>query len=325
MLIDLNTLEQLSTGVGITQIQNSFELLISDLSDYLRKQPILKNIKIKLGMEDREDLRSLQIFDLGVNRVQEKNSLLLEIYEKKGEFLPFILLREAYYTFLPKEVKENEMIKIYINQIVENHLKKAIGYKEWHSLIRDVLVDRDFLVAQSDKLSKFFKIESFEEHESPVQFFFNDIHENASVIGKRNILTYYDEIFERYTNKTSKSLYNEEIVRTLQILLKIFFKNKKYVNLTDYQTLYRRFLEDKQSKPVLSLKKFYENLLWINKFTSIAPSYNIVYSAIGLSTLHCELTFNPLLEMKNVKKLIKNLKTVSNALIEILLGRNYQN
>ena len=89
-LIDLNTLEQLSMGVGTTQIQNSFELLISDLSDYLGKQPIEKNIKIKLVSENREKIRSIKILDLGVNRIQEKNSLLLEIYEKKQEFLPFI-------------------------------------------------------------------------------------------------------------------------------------------------------------------------------------------------------------------------------------------
>ena len=309
-LIDLNTLEQLSMGVGTTQIQNSFELLISDLSDYLGKQPIEKNIKIKLVSENREKIRSIKILDLGVNRIQEKNSLLLEIYEKKQEFLPFILLREAYYSFLPKEVKQNEMIKVYINQIVENHLEKAIGFKEWHNLIRDVLVDRDFLLAQSDKLKKFFKIESLEEHESTVQFLFNEIHENALIIGKRNIPTYYDEIFEKYTYKTSKSLYNEEIVRTLQILLKVFLKNRKYVNLTDYQTLYRKFLEGKNQESVLSPKKFYENLLWINKFTPIAPSYNIVYSAIGLSTLHCELIFNPLLEIKKVRKLVKNLPFV---------------
>jgi len=310
ILIDLNTLEQLSIGVGITQIQNSFELLISDLSDYLGKKPILKNIKIVFGSEQREDLKSLKIFNLGVKRIQEKNSLFLKIQQTMGEFLPFILLREAFYSFLPKEVNQNEMIKIYINQIVENHLEKAKGFKEWHNLIRDVLVDRDFLIAQSDKLSKFFKIENTEEHESPVQFFFNEIHENASVIGNRNILNYYDEIFEKYTKKTSKSLYNEEIVKTIQNLLRIFFKNRRYMSLKEYQAFYRKYLEGDKSKSDLSLKKFYENLIWINKFTSIAPSYNIVYSAIGLSTLHCELTFNPFLEMKKVKKLIKNLPFV---------------
>ena len=118
ILIDLTTLEQLSMGDGITQIQNSFDLLISDLSDYLRKQPIVKNIKIKLVSENREISKNLKILDLGVNRIQEKNSLLLEIYEKNADFLPFILLREAYYSFLPKEVNKNEMIKVYINKII---------------------------------------------------------------------------------------------------------------------------------------------------------------------------------------------------------------
>ncbi|MHA1933432.1 MAG: hypothetical protein ACW96X_12885, partial [Promethearchaeota archaeon] len=83
------------------------------------------------------------------------------------------------------------------------------------------------------------------------------------------------------------------------------------MSLTEYQTLYRKFLEEKKTESVPSHKNFYENLLWINRFTSIAPSYNVVNSAIGLSTLHCELTFNPRLEMKKVKQIIKNLPFVN--------------
>ena len=292
------------------QIQNYFELIISDLGDYLDLQPINKKVEIRLLSEDIEVEENTKILDLGVNRTYKNKSLIIEIYEKNRDFLPFILLREAYYCFVPKEVKDNEMIKVFINQIIENDLEKADEFRNWHTLIRDKLVDRDFLIAQSDKLRKFFKIETSQEHETPVQFFFDEIHENALIIGNRNISNYYDELFEKYTYATSKSLYNEDIIKTLQKLLKIFFKNRKYVNLTDYQNLYKNLLEEKKIESNLSLKRFYNNLLWINKCTSIAPSYNIVYNAIGRFPLICELTFNPLLKRNKVKRLFEKLPFV---------------
>jgi len=305
-IVDLNILNQLSNGFGINRIQNIFELIITDLRGYLGIKPVDENVKIKVLSENSREMgKNFVILDLGVNRRRENNSLLIEIFEKKKDFLPFILLREAYYTFLPKEIKENKMVKVYINQIVENELEKAIGFRKWHDLIRDILVDREFLDTQSDRLQKFFKIETTEDHKTPVQFFFSEIHENTLIIGNRNIVNYYDELFEKYTYVTSKSLHNKDIIKTLIILHKIFVKNKKYINLKDYQKLYRKLLEEKELEPILSLNKFAENLQWINKCTSIAPSYNVVYNTVGLSPIFCELIFNPLIERKKVKSLLK--------------------
>ncbi|MHA2340071.1 MAG: hypothetical protein ACXACX_22455, partial [Candidatus Hodarchaeales archaeon] len=308
---NLNILNRYLNKQDNSEIQNFFELLISDLGDYLGLQPIDKNVEIRLLSEDNGVKQNVKILDLGVNRTYINNSLIIEIYEKNKDFLRFILLREVYYCFVPKEVKDNEMIKVYINQIIENDLEKAEGFREWHTSIRDILVDRDFLIAQADKLRKFFKIEASEEHETPVQFFFGEIHENALIIGNRTIANYYDELFERYTYKTSKSLYNEDVIKTLQKLLKLFFNNKKYVNLTDYQSLYKNLSGEEKRESNLSSLRFYNNLLWINKCTSIAPSYNIVYNVIGRIPLVCEITFNPLLEKNKVKRLFENLPFVN--------------
>ncbi len=310
-LKNLNILNKIFSIQENKSIQYYFELIITDLGDYLDLQPINKNVEIRLLSEDIGVEENVKILDLGVNRTYKNSSLIIEIYEKNEDFLPFILLREAYYCFVPKEVKDNEMIKVYINQIIENDLEKADGFRNWHTFIRDKLVDRDFLIAQVDKLRKFFKIEASEEHETPVQFFFSEIHENALIIENRNIANFYNELFEKYTYKTSKSLYNEDIIKTLQKLLKLFYKNKKYVNLTDYQNLYKKLLEEEKIESNLSSLRFYNNLLWINNCTSIAPSYNIVYNAIGRSPLICEITFNPLLERNKVKRLFENFPFVS--------------
>ncbi|MHA2400428.1 MAG: hypothetical protein ACXADU_16260 [Promethearchaeota archaeon] len=304
--IDFTILGELSNEEGISKIQNIFEVFISDLSDYLGLQPVDKNSKIRLvdGTSQKSE-QELKVLDLGVKRHYKDDFLLIEISEKKSDFLPFIILREAYYCFVPNEAKENEMIKIYINQLVENNLENLSGFKEWHTLMRNSLVDRDFIIAQSDKLRKFFKIEPSEGHETSIQFFFSELHENALAIGNRIVFDYYDELFERFTYKTSKTLFNEDLIKTLIILLKIFYANKKYVNITDYQNLFKEFLEKNEVDVQLSQRKFYENLQWINNCTSIAPSYNIVYTLLGRTPIFCRLVFNPQIERDKIKKLLE--------------------
>ncbi|MFX1280642.1 MAG: hypothetical protein ACFFA3_14800 [Promethearchaeota archaeon] len=306
-IIDSNMIIKLSKGEFTNQIQNILEFLISDISDYLRLKPINKKIVFNL-LSNKMDENKIKnsILDWGVNRLYNKDVLIINIYEMEKFYLPFIFLREALYCFIPTEIKNNKTIKIFINQIVENELEKASGFKKWHNLIRDVIVDRDFLISQLDQLKKFFKMESHEIHESPIQFFFMDIHENATVMGVSSVSSYYNEIFEKYTTKTSKSLYNKEIIKTIIFLLKIFYENKNYLSSTDYLGLYKHLKETKTIEPYLSSRKFYENLQWINNCTSIAPSYNIVYTTIGISPVICELTFNPIIPKFKIKKLLGN-------------------
>ncbi|MHA2183173.1 MAG: hypothetical protein ACXAAH_17270, partial [Promethearchaeota archaeon] len=126
--IDLNILNQLLSEDLIEHIQNIFDLLISDLSEYLGIKPIDNNVKIELfSVNNSEIEQSVRILDQGVKRLYKDRTLFIQIFEKNRSFIPFILLREVYYLFLPKAVKDNQMIKIYINQILENDLQKANG------------------------------------------------------------------------------------------------------------------------------------------------------------------------------------------------------
>ncbi|MFX1455323.1 MAG: hypothetical protein ACFFDB_08085 [Promethearchaeota archaeon] len=304
--LDFEILNKLVSEDFSKEAQNVFEILVSDLSEYLGINPFDPSVKIEfISVNNSKKLENVQILDRGVKRFYKDHSLVIQINEANKDFYPFIFLREAFYLFLPTLIKDNEMIKVFVNQIIENNLQKLNGFIKWHNHIRDRLVNRDFLVTQSDKLQKFFKIETSEEHETPVQFFFREINENALIIGNRNLSNFYSELFEKYTYKISRSLYNEDIINTLVILIKIFFKNKRYINLTDYQNIYNNLLVEKKIGSTLSLKKFHENLQWINKCTPIAPTYQINYNTIGISPLICDLTFNPLLERNKVKNLIE--------------------
>lgn len=302
--IDLRVLNQLSQGKLDSQIQNIFDKFLFDLIDYLELQPSYKKIQITLSEILVKDPNSY-ILDSFVKKTVQDDSLLIELL-KNDKYLPFILLREAYYCFIPKEIEDSEIIKICINQILENDLIKLDSFSEWKQLIRNTLVDRDFLLSQFDRLQKFFNIEATEPFDNPVQFFFKNIRENATLIGNRNVDNFYDLLFERYSYKTSKSLFSEEIVEVLRIIMVLFYEKKKYLSLTDYQTFLKDYLRNRKIESKLSLKKFTENLQWINKCSSIAPSYNRYYNTLNILPIHCSLLFNPLIEKYKIKKILTN-------------------
>jgi len=251
------TLEELSEGKGLSQLQHVFNSIISERGEYLQLESLYKEIIIELvGKEiKREDV---SILDFGVRRLVQDNKLIVEINEVHKKFLPFILLRETYYSFV--DIEASELVKICINQIVENDLSGLLASKEWKKLIKDSLVNRDFIHSQFDKLQKFFKIEAKEPFKNSTQFFFKDMRENPSLCRDNNIDRFYDIIFERYTYSTSKSLFNPEIMETLRILIYLFYESKSYLNLKDYQILFKKFKENKQIDTKLSLRKFTENM-----------------------------------------------------------------
>ncbi|MFX1555061.1 MAG: hypothetical protein ACFFBV_14135, partial [Promethearchaeota archaeon] len=298
------TLEDLSRGKGLSQIQNVFNILNSELADYLKLQPLYQEIIIKLlNKGGFKKGANVSILDFGVKRIVKNNKLMLEINENYKKFLPFILFREACYSFIPKDV--SDLVKICINQIVENNLIRLSTSKDWKKLIRDSLVDRMFIHSQFDKLQKFFNIEAKEPLESSTQFFFNEMRENRLLSQNDNIDKFYDIIYERFTYKTSRSLFNSDIIETLRIMIHLFYKTKSYLNLSDYQSLFKKFKENKQIDIDLSLRKFAENMQWINKCSSIAPSYDIDYGVIDLCVIIGIIKFNPLLEKNKIKILIE--------------------
>ena len=301
---DYEILEELSKGKGLNQIQNVFNTLISELIDYLKLQPLYQNVIVKLiSIEKPLKGENIPILDFGANRITRNDKLIIEVDEIYERFLPFILFREAFYCFVDKEA--SELVKICINQIVENDFSRLSGSKEWKKLIRDSLVDRDFIHSQLDKLQKFFKIEAKDPLESSIQFFFKEIRKNILMSDDSNIDRFYDLIFERYTYKTSKSLFNQEIVESLRIINYLFYETKVYQNLSDYQSQFKKFKENQKIDSDLSLRKFNDNLLWINKCSSIAPSYDVSYSTIDLWGIIGIINFNPLLEKNKIKMLME--------------------
>jgi len=305
--LDISILENLPEINIAETINQIFDELLQELQSYLKVDIINSQVKVKYVSGDVvSNQEDKGVLDLGVKRYIKNDYLIIEILDKYKKILPIILLREAYYCFVPEILKNNETIKIFINQIVENNLQSLDSIKEWRELVRNAIVNYDFLSAELDKTEKFLKLQGNEIIESAPIFFFEYIRQNIYLIDDTNE-DFYPNLWKEFLLKTSKSIKNDEIIETIYVLIKIFYKVKSYKALLEYQQYFKEFKEKGLIKTDLSLRKFTENIKWINNFTYIAPSYQINWNSINCVVLLCKLTFNPLIEKKAIYSVIENL------------------
>jgi len=300
--------------VNLSEKANSlFNNLLREISRDLNLDSINSNIKISYRNEEYDvEFNRKNILDLAVKRFFQDNVLLIEIYDKFEKFLPFIFLREAYYCFIPNNLKENLGIKIIINQIVEIILQKFETIEEWKTLIRDYIVDYDYLSSEFDRLEKFLKLQGAEPDENPINFFFQYIRKNVLLI-ESETENFYEKILKEFILKTSKSMISDEIIETLTVLIKIFYKVKSYRALLEYQNYFKEFINSGIIQTDLSLRKFSENLRWLNKFSYIAPSYHINSKTFQADVIYCMMRFNPKLSKAKIDLIIEKLPFFTNS------------
>ncbi|TFF99385.1 MAG: hypothetical protein EU541_05040 [Promethearchaeota archaeon] len=305
--ISIEILENLSIENIGKNINSIFSDLLKIIEIYLGLPPVYSRVNVRfLREKSNKNLKRNNILDLGVKRNFENELLEVEIFDEYEKYLPFILLREAFYCFIPKNLVKNEGIKIIINQIVEINLKKIETIEEWKQLVRDFIVDYSFLAAEFDKLEKFLKLKGEKKSEKPIKLFFNYIRKNVFLISEDSGDLHHD-VLKEFIRKTSISLNSDEMVETIRVLIKIFYNVKSYRALLDYQNYFKEFIKNGEIITDLSLRKFTSNLRWINKFSYIAPSYQVNLNSINAGVLFCKLSFNPILEKWKIDQVIEEL------------------
>lgn len=297
---NLKILEEFVFEKDIGNLDSIFQTILIEIKNYLEINPILQKVKILFIRTEKKNNINTQIFNIGVNKYLKDSFLVIEIFENYKQFLPIILLREAYNCFIPESINENENIQFIINQIILKNFAKLNEISDWQSLIDSYIVDYNLLLTQLNKLDKFLKLPG------AVQFIFKFIHRNIPLIEEGMEDIYY-KIFKEYAFKTSKSINDDDIIETLRILISIFYRAKIYKYLYDYQDLFEEMKKIGVIKSNQSKRKFIENMKWINKFSYISPSYQINWLAINVITGIFNFKFNPLLGKKEIIKFIEQL------------------
>jgi len=306
--LNFNKLINLSIEDVLENLDSIFKDLIQQIESYLSLEVInSKNFRVTSNDNIARSINSKNIFyNFGVERSISDDFVNITIFNEYKKYIKEILLREAYILFIPISLREEETIHIFITQRVISDLKKIPSIEDWESLIKKKTVNYEYITAEFDRLGKFLKQESSGLFDTPFQFFFKFVRRNIQLIGE-NREKFFDKLFEEYYVKTSKTLFTEETVETLRILILIFYESKQYNTLVEYQNIFKESLNNGSIKTNISVKTFIENLRWIGKYLSIAPNYKINWKALNLHTLLCHIRFNPIIPLRNIYKVLKNL------------------
>ncbi|MFW9939449.1 MAG: hypothetical protein ACFFFT_00315 [Candidatus Thorarchaeota archaeon] len=299
-------LKELSKGIGIKEIPHIFSSLISEVGTYLHLTPLYNTITVTIGNKEQVPAtEKVSILDYGVKRQIQKNTISIELDTSQTEFLPFLLLREVFYCFVPEDASTS--VKICINQVVENTLEKVSSQKKWKERMRKALVDKNFRDKQYDQLDKFFKTEAVEPFEDVIQYFFKEVRENVSIrTNDDQNYPLYDILYEGYIKRTTDFYFDPDLVETIRILIYLFYKEKSYLLLSDYQALFKKYANRNEIHSKLSSRKFSDYLKMINKCTSLAPTYDINYFSLDTYIGSFIIKFNPLLDRTTVKRVLEN-------------------
>ncbi|GAG73408.1 unnamed protein product, partial [marine sediment metagenome] len=290
----------------LEKIDYFFHELLQEIESYLNIEVIYTKINIIFKNEESSVSGvSDNIFSIGADRSYNNDILSIKIYSDFFQYIQFIMLREAYKCFIPLFANQMNIIDIFINQKVLIDLKKLKYSNEWNMLIRDKLVNYEFISGELDRLENFLKRESTKNIDSPFIFFFKYIRKNIQIIGDKE--HFYDTFFKEFLLVSSKSLFNDEIIETIRVLDKIFNQVKYYSALLDYQDYFTLFKEKGVIETNLSLNKFTENMQWIKNFSSISPSYKINWPSLNILSINCSIKFNPIIKKSEILKFINEL------------------
>ena len=87
---DYETLEELSKGIGLSQIQFVFDTFISELADFLKLQPLYQDINLELIHEENSTKKTVvPVLDFGVEKIIQHSKLIIRLHENYKQFLPF--------------------------------------------------------------------------------------------------------------------------------------------------------------------------------------------------------------------------------------------
>ena len=304
-IIDLNNLKEISEQKDGDKLNVLFHNIIENLKMHLNLDKINSNIKIIFSKNNFEgNFKGDKILDLGVQRIIENDIYTIEITGHLKNFLPFIFLREAYLCFIPNTLKQNKIIKFIINSLVEIKLSNYKYINEWKLLIREEIHDEIFEDTDFMRLEKLLKYHDIRTDESVIGLFFDYIRKNILLIS--DLTNDFHEVFLKdFILKTSKLLYDDEIIETLRILIKIFYKERSYRALLDYQNLFKSLKESGEIESDLSLRKFTYNVKWLHNFSFIAPTYNINFDAYGTNSIKFFFKFHPLLSRDKINRVLE--------------------
>ncbi|MHA1458007.1 MAG: hypothetical protein ACTSR5_18880, partial [Promethearchaeota archaeon] len=251
--IDLSALDSLSSGNDLEKIQEIFNSIMVDLEEKLRSKPHESDIKVSMNQDlDGENLNLKDPFEFGVKRVKEDDRSKIQISISCLKFIPQLLLRECYKSFMNPASRKSETVQFVVYMMIESELENLNNITNWKKYLRSHSEKyQPYFTTNGDALIKFFKLEDPDTNENLMPFFFRLINSLDPDLLDDTIL---NRLVIEFMNLTRLNLQNDEILETIKILKKIFYSVKNYRALLDYQDYFKQFKESGLITTDLSLR-----------------------------------------------------------------------
>ncbi len=288
----------------IDELNQNFKKILNKIQNILNIDIIYSEVFLKLNeLKTPISIEKTDIFDLGVERDIKNNSLYIRINKDYKKFLPIILLREAFYCFIPKAIAQNQTIRIIINLILEFELEKFEHINEWKQIFQEQFIDLNIKYPIFHIIDKFLCPDGSNLSESSIRFFFNHIRNNVQLITEAKE-AFHNRLIKEYVLKTSRFLFDDDMIESIRILIEIFYKIKSYKALLEYKNYFKEFKQNDKISTDLSLRRFIKSVKWINKVSFIAPTYEINYQLLDFDWNYCSLTFHPAINKKKIDRIM---------------------
>ncbi len=269
---------------------------------------------------------NLNLMDFGIIRKVINDLKGMELHEIRIPetmipFLPFILIREIYYCFIPPELSHLMVISLTLYHLSIAQLKKLRFLpKSFFNELDAAYMNQEALSLFSGEYSALFLHKWFQDvplsndvssNERAILQYFQLHGDKISAINDQ----FYDLIFKDQIRDFFKNMHgNQELIETIWALSQIFYNKKIFTSNEEYKSLFKEYKSVGKINTSLSLRKFSKNLRLI-QYSPLSPSYFIDWSRIGIKVFYCFFQFHPSLLNSIPKKIIQHMP---------FYGYNYQ-
>ncbi|MFW9828873.1 MAG: hypothetical protein ACFFEY_14885, partial [Candidatus Thorarchaeota archaeon] len=129
MRLKIEFLINTSIDYIIRNLNFFFNKLVQQIRIYLNLSSMFTEFNIEISKEPVSSDKKEPVYR--VKRSIKNNLLNISIPKQYVKFIKIILLKEAYKSFIPKEIQDNEIINIFINQKVEIDLQSSNIIEDW--------------------------------------------------------------------------------------------------------------------------------------------------------------------------------------------------
>ena len=300
--------ELIKVSITSDNIEEIFQHLLGELEDYLELKPLTIPNKVLL-IPFKIKTRGFNEFDFGVVRKAEKKKLTIGISLEYEDVIKFIILREAYFCFLPKVLLDNDLSRTYILIKVSMTFQRLDNYDSWEGYFNKnhlylwyrYKLDR----ALNEDIKNLFYL--LRQH----ALLYTGMEFEDEVISSLFKDREFQQITESWLIRQHFINYNplekEEYIEFFRIIYKIFSEKKTYDGKDAYISYFKDYLEKGKIKTSISPKKFKFLFKDFLQRTYLSPNYQINWDYFNINTLSCYFFFNSELGKYKTLQVIEHL------------------